>query len=150
MSEILGLTKYDKLFLNQLKDWEKLSHAKKRQVACIITKNDRPLVTGYNGTLPGFYNECEDEAGETMPHVIHAEMNAISYAAKTGISLEGATLYCSLAPCTNCAKLIILSGIKKVLYNDISSSAAIDLLGEAGVKTVRCRDYSMYRSKHKQ
>lgn len=67
---------------------------------------------------------------------IHAETNAVAFAAKVGISIEGATLYCSLSPCINCAKLIINSGIKKVVYlEEYRDRSGIELLKAAGVQT---------------
>ncbi len=72
---------------------------------------------GYNGTPPGFSNECEDENGNTHWYVVHAEANAILKIARNGNnSLEGSYLYITMAPCSDCAKLIISSGIKKVFY----------------------------------
>jgi dCMP deaminase len=70
---------------------------------------------GYNGTPAGMDNGCEKD-NVTVPHVIHGEVNAILKAAKTGTSVNGGTLYLTLSPCLDCSKLILQSGIKRVVY----------------------------------
>jgi dCMP deaminase len=70
---------------------------------------------GYNGTPAGMDNCCERD-DVTLPHVIHGEVNAILKAAKTGTSVNGGTLYLTLSPCLDCSKLILQSGIKRVVY----------------------------------
>ena len=89
---------------------------------------------GYNGTPSGFENICEDENGVTKPYVLHAEANAISKVAKSGNSSEGATLFVTASPCLECSKLIIQSGIKRVVYRDeYRLTDGIDLLRRAGI-----------------
>lgn len=85
---------------------------------CVITKNNHILTTGYVGSPPGM-PEC-DEVGHELVNghcirTIHAEQNAICQAAKFGIAIDGATLYCTMTPCRTCAMLIISSGIKHVV-----------------------------------
>ena len=90
---------------------------------------------GYNGTPSGFENICEDENGVTKPYVLHAEANAITKVAKSGNSSEGATLYVTASPCVECAKLIIQSGIKRVVYRDeYRLTDGVDLLRRAGIE----------------
>jgi dCMP deaminase len=90
---------------------------------------------GYNGTPSGFENNCEDENGVTKPYVLHAEANAITTVAKSGNSSENATLYVTASPCIECSKLIIQSGIKRVVYRDeYRLTDGIDLLRAAGIE----------------
>ena len=93
---------------------------------------------GYNGTPSGFENICEDETGKTKPYVLHAEANAITKVAKSNNSSEGATLYVTSSPCIECAKLIIQSGIKRIVYADsYHSMDGIDLLKRVGIEIVK-------------
>jgi dCMP deaminase len=95
----------------------RLSRAKRLQVgACIVTAHGTTL-TGYNGTPPGWNNQCEDENNITKPDVIHAESNAILKAAREGVSVLGATLYVTHSPCLPCAAKIASAGITRVVYN---------------------------------
>ena len=90
---------------------------------------------GYNGTPSGFENICEDESGATKPYVLHAEANAITKVAKSGNSSDGATLYVTASPCMECSKLIIQSGIRRVVYRDeYRLTDGIDLLRRAGIE----------------
>ena len=114
--------------------WAKNSYCKRRQVGALLVKNNMIISDGYNGTPSGFENVCE-ENGVTKPYVLHAEANAISKVAKSGNSSEGATLYVTASPCIECAKLIIQSGIKRVVYKDeYRLTDGIDLLARAGVE----------------
>lgn len=95
-----------------------LSYCKRRKVGCVIVKEDRIISIGYNGTPKGWQNICEDENGNTLPHVFHAETNAISKLAKSSESSEGCSIFITDSPCIDCAKLIFQSGFKEVFYND--------------------------------
>lgn len=94
-----------------------LSYAKKLQVGCVIVRDKRIILCGYNGTAEGFPNECEDKFGDTLSNVFHAEENAILYASKMGISLKDSQIFINYSPCIHCAKMIFASGIKEVYYN---------------------------------
>lgn len=87
------------------------------KVGCVITQNHRVVSSGYNGPLGGHH--C-DKLGCDLEHKcqysVHAEANAIAAAAREGIRLNKATLYCTFAPCKDCARLIVQSGIKEVYY----------------------------------
>lgn len=116
--------------------YARLSKAKKLKVGAIVVKDDRVISIGYNGTPPGWDNTCEDEITkieecyldsstsipigsiyyETRPEVIHAESNAIAKLAKSNESGEGASMYITHSPCLDCAKLILVAGIKKVFF----------------------------------
>ena len=111
----------DKAYLRMCVEWARLSTARRRKVGCLIVKNGQIISDGYNGTPKGFDNNCEEEVnGElvTKTIVLHAESNAISKLAKSNNSSDGATLYVTLSPCIDCAKLILQSGIKRVVYRD--------------------------------
>ena len=97
-------------------EWGMLSHCDRKKVGAIIVKNGMIISDGFNGTPTGFDNHCEDEEGYTKWYVLHAEANAILKVAKSTNSCEGATLYLTLSPCKDCAKLIHQSGIKRLVY----------------------------------
>ena len=89
---------------------------------------------GFNGTPAGFENVCEDETNHTKPYVLHAEANAITKVAASSNSSRGATIYVTSSPCIECAKLIIQSGIRRVVYSeDYRLADGIELLRRAGV-----------------
>ena len=113
--EDLKKKKLDKVYLNIAKEISSLSYCKRSKVGAIIVKDDNIISFGYNGTPAGVDNCCERE-DVTVAEVIHAEMNAILKAAKSGYSVDNSTLYLTLSPCVDCAKLILQSGIKRVLY----------------------------------
>ena len=114
----------DKNFLNIAKELSFASKCVSKQVGAVIVKDGRILSTGYNGTPAGYQN-CSDfwDGKYTKDHhdwsktyEIHAEMNAIIWAARKGISIEGATIYVTLEPCSECSKNLIASGIKRIVY----------------------------------
>ena len=107
--------KLDKTFINIAKEIGSLSHCTRSKVGAVLVKDGNVISFGYNGTPAGMDNSCE-EKDVTKDEVIHAEMNAILKAAKSGNAVDGSTLYLSLSPCQNCCKLIIQSGIKRVVY----------------------------------
>lgn len=107
--------KLDKVFINIAKETSTLSHCVRSKVGAVLVRDGNIISFGYNGTPSGMDNNCE-ENDTTLPHVIHAEVNAILKAAKTGNSVDGATLYLTLSPCLDCSKLILQSGIKRVVY----------------------------------
>ena len=117
--------------------WASNSYCKRRQVGALIVKDKMIISDGYNGTPAGFENICEDNNNQTKPYVLHAEANAITKVAKTNNSSEGATLYVTSSPCLECSKLIIQSGIKRVVYsNTYRISDGLDLLKMAGIEIV--------------
>lgn len=131
----------DKAYLNMAGQWAANSYAIRRQVGCVIVKNDQIISDGFNGTPSGMPNVCEytydditntsvnvttlDELHDrelagmrlmTHPYVLHAESNALAKCTKNGVSVAGATLYVTDEPCLECAKLIIQCGIGRVVY----------------------------------
>ena len=122
----------------------KLSYANRKKVGCLIVKDTQIISEGYNGTPKGFSNECEyrsyvDEE-YTKPEVLHAESNAITKLARSTNSSAGATIYCTLAPCFQCAKLIIQSGIERVVYKDMYAKNGLALLNKAGVNVTQIKE----------
>lgn len=125
-------------YMKMARIWAENSYCVRRQVGALIVRDKMIISDGYNGTPSGFENICEDEAGKTKPYVLHAEANAITKVAKSNNSSEGATLYVTSSPCIECAKLIIQSGIKRVVYADsYHSMDGIDLLKRVGIEIVR-------------
>lgn len=107
--------KLDSVFMNITKEVATLSHCVRFKVGAVLVKDGNIISMGYNGTPAGMDNCCEKD-NVTVPHVIHGEVNAILKAAKTGTSVNGGTLYLTLSPCLDCSKLILQSGIKRVVY----------------------------------
>ena len=124
------MDKWDKRFMDLTETISKWSSCYKenRNVGAVIVKNKRILTTGYNGAPAGL-KSCK-EKGECLRqklgipsgkqhelcYAIHAEQNAIIQAAKLGVSIEGATLYCTHQPCAICSKMIVNAGISRVVY----------------------------------
>jgi dCMP deaminase len=124
----------DRTYMAMAKELSKLSYANRAKVGCIIVKDTHIISEGYNGTPKGFSNVCEHPiTWKTLPEVLHAESNAITKLARSTSSSEGATLYVTMAPCYECSKLIIQSGIKRVVYHENYHSDGIALLTKAGI-----------------
>lgn len=147
----------DKTYLNMAEIWSSLSKAKRKKVGCLIVKDGSIISDGYNGTPSGFDNSCEDllpavggrimidEEGDmvegtfelkTKPEVIHAESNAVTKLAKSTQSSTNSTMYITISPCVDCAKLIIQAGIKRVVFNNVYKNdlAGIKLLKKAKIE----------------
>jgi|LauGreDrversion4_2_1035121.scaffolds.fasta_scaffold171764_2 dCMP deaminase len=130
--------KYDKTYLNMALEWAKLSHCTRKQVGALIVKNGMIISDGYNGTPTGFENSCETEENETHWFVIHGEANAILKCAKHGQSCQGSTLYLTHSPCKDCSKLILQSGISKLVYmEDYKDLSGLEFLKNAGLEIVK-------------
>jgi dCMP deaminase len=108
----------DQRYLRMASIWAQNSYCQRRQVGALLVKDKMIISDGYNGTPAGFENVCEDDQNHTKPYVLHAEANAITKVAKSGNSSDGATLYVTSSPCLECAKLIIQSGIKRVVFTE--------------------------------
>ena len=130
----------DKVYMEMAKTLSKLSYAERNKVGCIIVSPKGQIISqGFNGTPTGYDNCCEyiDESGKlvTMHEVLHAESNAIAKCAKWLSSTEDATLYVTLSPCFECAKLIIQAGIKRVCYNELyRNTEGLDFLKKNGLQ----------------
>jgi dCMP deaminase len=128
---------FDRRYLEMARIWAKNSYCKRRQVGALIVKDRMIISDGYNGTPEGFENVCEDENNKTKPYVLHAEANAITKVAKSNNSSDGATLYITTSPCLECAKLIIQSGIRRVVFCDsYHSEDGIHLLKRANIEVL--------------
>ena len=155
--------KFDELFMNVANEHSKMSHAVRAKVGAVVTKDERIVSCGWNGTPTGFDNSCEitEYVGKneqiespavmkkldftetdngwvrlkTKPEVVHAEINALLFAARNGTPLEGSTLYTTCAPCIDCAKAIYQAGVKKVIYgHDYKDSSPLDFLKKCGIE----------------
>ena len=125
----------DYRYLRMARIWAENSYCRRRQVGALVVKDKMIISDGYNGTPSGFENVCEDETGTTLPYVLHAEANAITKLARSSNNSDGATLYVTASPCIECSKLIIQSGIRRVVYAEkYRLTDGIDLLKKAGVK----------------
>lgn len=121
-----------------------------RKIGAIIVKNKRILTTGYNGAPSGIMScvergEClrrkmgiPSGTRHELCYAIHAEQNAIIQAAKLGVSIDGATLYCTHQPCVICAKMIVNAGISRVVYaQGYPDEFSLDIFQQAGVRLER-------------
>lgn len=109
---------------------------KRGKVGCIITQDHRIVATGYNGpVLNHICNDLNCDLEHACTNAIHAEANAIAFAARHGVVLNGSTMYCRTQPCLKCAELIIQSGICKVIYTHLyRDDLGYNLLIAAGIK----------------
>lgn len=143
------MDKWDIRFMemaNSISKWSSC-YRNGREVGCVIVKDKRIITTGYNGAPSGM-ETCRDkklclrdklciESGTRMEicYAVHAEQNAIVQAAKLGVSIDGATLYCTHQPCSLCAKMIVNAGIKRVVFqNGYPDDFTKDIFRESGVK----------------
>ena len=125
----------DKRYLRMASIWAENSYCKRRQVGALIVKDQMIISDGYNGTPSGFENVCEDEQNVTLPYVLHAEANAITKVAASSNSSKGATIYVTSAPCIECSKLIIQSGIVRVVYSEkYRTEEGCDLFKKANIQ----------------
>jgi len=130
-------SQFDRRYLEMAGIWAQNSYCKRRQVGALIVKDKMIISDGYNGTPSGFENVCEDENNVTKPYVLHAEANAITKVARSNNSSDNATLYVTSSPCMECSKLIIQSGIKRVVYSDkYHNTDGLDLLKRAEIELV--------------
>lgn len=130
--------KYDLAYLKMAKSWSELSHCSRKKVGALIVKDDMIISDGYNGTPSGFDNCCEDDNGDTLWYVLHAEANAILKVSKSTNNSKGATLYLTLSPCKDCSKLVLQAGITRVVFSDnYKDTSGVDFLKDAGIEVVQ-------------
>jgi dCMP deaminase len=156
--------KYNNLYMDIAERFSAMSYARRLNVGAVIVKNDNIISFGWNGMPTGWDNNCEDEfitydvretvsekeawsynvdtkqyrRLKTKPEVLHAESNAIAKLTKSANSSDGATMYCTHAPCIECSKLIFQSGIKKLYYrNQYRSQEGLKFLEKSGIDIVQ-------------
>jgi dCMP deaminase len=121
-------------FMDTAERFAQLSSAVRLQVGAVVVQDNRIISIGYNGMPSGWTNVCENELGTTKDEVIHAEANAIIKLARDGESGNGASLFCTHAPCVHCAKLIYGAGIKNVYYrNSYRDTSGIEFLNKCEI-----------------
>jgi dCMP deaminase len=143
---------FDDIYMELAGNLAKRSHCVKAQVGAVLTKDTRIISVGYNGPPAGTHNCDEVWPSEGCPRdskgscslALHAEQNAILYAVKNTMPVEGATLYVTLSPCIACARVIYTVGIKKVFYMNsyadfkgLASDEGVDFLKKFGVEVER-------------
>ena len=143
------MDKWDKRFMEMarlISTWSSC-YAPGRKIGAVIVKDKRIMTTGYNGAPAGMKTcvergEClrrklgiESGTRAEICYAAHAEQNAILQAAKLGISIDGGTLYCTHQPCSMCAKMIVNSGIRRVIYEQgYPDEFSLQIFRETGVK----------------
>ena len=127
-------------YIDMAKAVSQRSHATRLQVGAILVNSDRIMSIGYNGTPAGWENRCEDEHLNTLPEVIHAEMNCLFKFVQNGISTKDTTMFVTHSPCLECAKPLYLAGISRVYYVDeYRSTSGVDFLRKANIEVVKLR-----------
>ena len=140
---------WDSYFMKITHDVAERSTCLRRRVGAILVAEKRILATGYNGA-PSNLRHCADTgclreqlnvpSGERQEicRALHAEQNAIIQSARHGVGIRGAVLYCTTQPCVTCAKMIINSGVTRVVYEgDYPDKLALEMLSEAEVQLAR-------------
>ncbi len=136
--------KFDKAYLKMAQEWAKLSYCKRKQVGALIVKDRMIISDGYNGTPSGFDNCCENSDGITHWYVLHAEANAILKLATSTQSAKGATLYLTLSPCKECSKLVLQSGISRLVYiNEYSDDDGISFLKNHNIEILQIPEHEL-------
>lgn len=134
------------------------SHCVKAQVGAVLTKDTRIISLGYNGPPAGTHNcdidfpleGCPRDSKGSCSLALHAEQNAILYAAKNNVSMQDATLYVTLSPCIACARVIYTTGIKKVYFKDsyakfkgLTTDEGVDFLRKFGVEVIEYKQQNV-------
>jgi dCMP deaminase len=145
---------FDDIYMELAENLAKRSHCVKAQVGAVLTKDTRIVSLGYNGPPAGTHNcdevwpeeGCPRDSKGSCSLALHAEQNAILYASKNNVSIEGSTLYVTLSPCIACARVIFTTGIRKVYYlnsyadfKGLKSDEGVDFLQKFGVEVIRYR-----------
>ncbi len=140
---------FDHIYMELAKNLALRSHCVRAQVGAVLAKDTRIISLGYNGPPAGTHNcdvewpteGCPRDSKGSCSLALHAEQNAILYASKNNVSVEGSTLYVTLSPCISCARVIYSTGIKKVYflesyaaYKNISKDEGVDFLVKFGVE----------------
>lgn len=130
--------KFIKAHMQVAEIYAQLSYAERRKVGCVVVKDDTITAIGYNGTPPGWDNDCEDSWNKTRPEVIHAEQNALDKLVRGTISSVDSVMFVTAAPCIECSKRIFGARISRVFYrDDYHNTDGIDFLTKAGIPCER-------------
>jgi dCMP deaminase len=129
---------WDEYFMEIARTVSSRATCPRASVGCVLTRDRRILTTGYNGAPRGVPH-CIDVGclmvNDHCQRATHAEANAIVQAALHGVSVEGATAYCTHHPCVNCSKLFISAGVREIVYSTLyPDPVAVALCEEAGVR----------------
>ncbi len=143
---------FDVIYMELAQKLAQRSHCVKMHVGAVLTKDTRIVSLGYNGPPAGTHNcdvewpeqGCPRDSKGSCSLALHAEQNAILYASKNNVSVEGSTLYITLSPCIACARIIFTTGIRKVIYlnsyaeyKKIPNDEGVDFLKKFGVDVVQ-------------
>ena len=134
---------WNELLMGIAEQFAKRSTCASKKVGAVIVIDNRPISAGYNGDYAGGMNcsgvlTCLTKEGRCGGDTIHAEMNAILFAAKNGTKTEGASIYVTCSPCKNCAKAIIQAGIKEVYFKErYRDASGIDVLRNANISVTQ-------------
>lgn len=146
---------FDDIYMDLADKLALRSHCVRAQVGAVLTKDTRIVSLGYNGPPAGTHNcdevwpgeGCAKDSKGSCSLALHAEQNAILYAVKNNMSIEGTTLYVTLSPCISCARVIFTTGIKKVFYKNsyaeykkIPTDEGVEFLRKFGVEVIRYAD----------
>lgn len=143
---------FDDIYMELAENLAKRSHCVRAQVGAVLTKETRIVSLGYNGPPAGTHNcdlewpkeGCPRDSKGSCSLALHAEQNAILYAAKNNVDIQGATLYVTLSPCISCARVIFTTGIKKIFYlnsyaefKGLEKDEGVEFLKKFGVEVHR-------------
>jgi dCMP deaminase len=150
---------FDEIYMELAQKLSRRSHCVKAQVGAVLTKDTRIISLGYNGPPAGTHNcdvewpdhGCPRDSKGSCSLALHAEQNAILYAVKNSVSIEGSTLYVTLAPCIACARVIFSVGIRKVIYlnsyaafKGLPTDEGVDFLRKFGIDVFKIDDPEKY------
>ncbi len=146
---------FDQIYMELAEKLAGRSHCVRAQVGAVLTKDTRIVSLGYNGPPAGTHNcdhewpgvGCAKDSKGSCSLALHAEQNAILYAAKNNVSMEDTTLYVTLSPCIACARVIFTTGIKKVFYKHsyarykgLAVDEGVDFLRRFGVEVIEYKE----------
>lgn len=152
MSITTSRPSFDDIYMELASNLALRSHCVKAKVGAVLTKDTRIISLGYNGPPAGTHNcdlewpdtGCPRDSKGSCSLALHAEQNAILYAAKNNVPIEGCTLYVTLSPCIACARIIYTTGIRRVIFKDsyaqykgIPNDEGVDFLRKFGVEVVQ-------------
>lgn len=152
LNHFMSKPSFDVIYMELAQKLAQRSHCVKMHVGAVLTKDTRIVSLGYNGPPAGTHNcdiewpehGCPRDSKGSCSLALHAEQNAILYASKNNVSVEGSTLYITLSPCIACARIIFTTGIRKVIYlnsyaeyKKIPSDEGVDFLKKFGVDVVQ-------------